>query len=122
MNSKTTWRLLIAAIALFAFIFFVERRNSDQQTTAAKTLIFPKLAASDVTGLEIQTTNILIKAERANDTWRLTRPFYPAQSTPIDSFIAAVATLPKFDVINASEVSAQPGKLKDYGLEPPTAV
>jgi len=122
MNSKTTWRLLIAAIALFAFIVFVERRNSDQKTAAARTLIFPKLDANNVTGLEIQTTNLLIKAERTNDAWRLTRPFYPAQSTPIDSFIAAVTKLPKYDVISASEVSAQQGKLKDYGLEPPAAV
>jgi hypothetical protein len=122
MNSKTTWRLFIAAIALFAFIVFVERRNPEQKVSAEKNLIFQKLPANSVTGLEIQTTNIVIRAERTNDVWRLTRPFYPAQSTPIDSFVAALTALPKFDVISASEVSAQQGKLKDYGLEPPAAV
>jgi hypothetical protein len=122
MNSKTTWRLFIAAIALFAFIVFVERRSQEEKGAASKSLIFPKVAANTVTGVEVQTTNLLIKAERTNDTWRLTRPFYPAQGTPIDSFVTAVTALPKLDVISASEVSAQQGKLKDYGLEPPAAV
>jgi hypothetical protein len=121
MNSKTTWRLFFLAIAMFAFIYFIDRK-APQKAAAGKTLIFPKLAANNVTSLEIQTTNMLIKAERTNETWRLTRPFYPAQSTPIDSFVNALTGLPKYDVISASEVSAQPGKLKDYGLEPPTAV
>jgi hypothetical protein len=122
MNSKTTWRLFIAALALFAFIVFVERRNPTEKAAPGKSLIFPKIAANTVTGLELQTTNVLIRAERTNETWRLTRPFYPAQSTPIDSFVSALIALPKFDVISATEVSAQQGKLKDYGLEPPAAV
>src|SRR5438067_1746964 len=121
MNSRTTWRLFFAAIALFAFIYFIERQ-APQKIVAGKTLNFPKLAANNVTGVEIQTTNMLIKAERTNDTWRLTRPFYPAQSTPIDSFVKNLTSLSKYDVISASEVSAQPGKLKDYGLEPAAAV
>src|SRR6184192_1757636 len=111
MNSKSTWRLFFAAIGLFAFIYFYELRTGEK-TTAGKAAIFPKLAANSVTGVEIQTTNFIVKAERTNDTWRLTRPFYPAQSTPIETFLKAVTSLPKRDVINASEVSAQPGRLK----------
>src|SRR5436190_6754936 len=121
MNSKTTWRLLFAAVALFAFIYIYERKTGHEKVEPGKALIFPKLAASSVTGVEIQTTNMVLRAERTNDTWRLTRPFYPAQATPIEQFVAALTAMPKFDVIGASEVSAQPGKLKDYGLEPPVA-
>src|SRR4051812_31785275 len=121
MNSKTTWRLFVAAIGLFAFIYFYELRKPAEKA-AGRPTIFPKLAASSVIGVEIQTTNFIVKAERTNETWRLTRPFYPAQSTPIDAFVAAVTSLPKRDVISASEVSAQAGRLKDYGLEPPAAI
>jgi hypothetical protein len=121
MNSKTTWRLFFAAIGLFAFIYFYELRKPPEKS-AGKATIFPKLAASSVTGVEIQTTNFMVKAERTNESWRLTRPFYPAQSTPIDAFVMAVTSLPKRDVISASEVSAQAGRLKDYGLEPPAAI
>jgi hypothetical protein len=120
MNSKTTWRLLFAAVALFAFIIFLERKTGPA-VAPGNALIFPKLAASSVTGVEIQTTNMAVRAERTNDTWRLTRPSYPAQATPIEQFVSALTAMPKFDVIGASEVSAQPGKLKDYGLEPPVA-
>src|SRR5436853_589445 len=122
MNSKSTWRLFFVAIALFAFIYFFELRPAQQKLTADKEVVFPKLAASAITSVEIQTTNFILKAERTNETWRLTRPFYPAQSTPIEAFLKAVTTLPKRDVINASEVSAQPGRLKDYGLDPPVAI
>jgi hypothetical protein len=121
MNSKTTWRLLFAAAALFAFIFFYERKIGQGTPAPGKALIFPKVAANSVTGLEIQMTNLVMRAERTNDAWRLTRPFYPAQATPIEEFITTLTALPKFDVIGASEVSAQPGRLKDYGLEPPFA-
>lgn len=121
MNSKTTWRLLFAAVALFAFIYIYERKAGREKVEPGKALIFPKLSASSVTGVEIQTTNMAVRAERTNDTWRLTRPSYPAQATPIEQFVSALTAMPKFDVIGASEVSAQPGKLKDYGLEPPVA-
>lgn len=121
MNSKTTWRLLLAAVALFAFIFIYERKIGQENTEPGKALIFPKLAASSVTGVEIQMTNMVVRAERTNEAWRLARPVYPAQTTPIEQFISTLTALPKFDVIGASEVSAQPGKLKDYGLEPPFA-
>jgi hypothetical protein len=121
MNSKSTWRLFFAAVAMFAFIWFFER-NQPVHTGGGEALIFSKIAASSVTGVEIQTTNYTLRAERTNDAWRLTRPFYPAQSTPIDAFVNAMTKLPQRDVIPASVVSDQVGKLRDYGLESPAAI
>ena len=121
MNSKTTWRLFFAAVAMFAFIWFFERKRP-APIAGATTLVFPNIAASSVTGVEVQTTNYTLRAERTNDAWRLTRPFYPAQSTPIDAFVTALTSLKKSDLISATEVSEQPGKLKDYGLDPPVAI
>src|ERR1041385_1857871 len=121
MNSKTTWRLFFTAIALFAFIWIFELKRPAPKT-GANALIFPKATPATITGVEIQTTNFLVRAERTNDTWRLTRPFYPAQSTPIDAFVTAMAALSRSDVIGAAEVPAHPEKWKDYGLNPPAAV
>jgi hypothetical protein len=59
-----------------------------------------------------------VRAERTNDTWRLTTPAYPAQVTPIENFVAALLGAEKQAVINSSEVT---GKLKDFGLDPPLA-
>src|SRR5262249_1385741 len=120
MNSKTTWRLFFTAIALFVFIWFIELKRPGQRTGVNR-LMFPKAPTTTITGLEIQTTNFIVRAERTNDMWRLARPFYPAQSTPIDTFVTAISSLPKRSVIGASEVSSQEGKLKAYGLDPPAA-
>src|ERR1041384_3961479 len=101
MNSKTTWRLFFAAIALFVFIWFFELKHPGRKI-GVNALIFPKVTPTTVTGVEIQTTNFILRAERTNDTWRLTRPFYPAQSTPIDAFVTAMTGLSKSDVIGAA--------------------
>jgi len=122
MNSKSTWRLFFAALAMFGFIWFFEIKRPTPTGPGGATLIFPTVAPGSVTGVEIQTTNFTVRAERTNDTWRLSRPFYPAQSTPIDSFVTAITALPKRDVITASQVSAQPGKFRDFGLDPAAAV
>jgi hypothetical protein len=122
MNSKSTWRLFFAAVAMFAFIWFIESKRPASTNTEGNALIFPKIAASSVTSVEIQTTNYTLRAERTNDGWRLTRPFYPAQTTPIEAFVSAMTTLPERDLIPASVVSDQAGKLRDYGLESPAAI
>src|SRR4051812_20644374 len=119
MSSKTTWRLFLSAIALFAFIVFVDRRHGDGKSVGEQAQVFPKLAPATVNGVEIQSTNVTLRAEKTNDTWRLTRPFYPAQSTPIEGFLKTVVSLPKYDVISAQQVAEQQGKLKDFGLDPP---
>src|SRR3954470_9471146 len=122
MNSKTTWRLFFAALAMFVFIWFFERNRPMSTGASGNMVIFSKVAAGSVTGVEIQTTNFSLRAERTNDAWRLTRPFYPAQSTPIEAFVSAMTALPQRDLIPASVVSAQPGMLKDFGLDPPAAI
>lgn len=121
MNSSGTWRLFLAAIALFAFIYFVESRPDKSKEAGIPNRIF-SLQPGQVSGVEIMLSNQVLRAERTNDSWRLITPFYPAQGTPIESFVARVTGLPRLEVISASEVSAQPGKLKDFGLEPPAAI
>src|SRR5688500_5623824 len=116
MNSKTTWYLFLTAVAVFLYITFVERRTAGPGAAAGPALILPKLPPDRVTAVEIQMTNLVIRADQTNEVWRLTRPFYPAQSTPINTFVEKLLSLPKADVISASEVSAQPGKLRDFGL------
>lgn len=122
MKSRTTWRLFFAAIALFAFIHFFESRSRRSVGPAPHARIFQKIDARAVGVLEIRASNLVIRAERTNETWRLTTPFYPAQSTPIDLFVRVLADLPKLEVITASEVSTKSGKLKDFGLDPPLAI
>src|SRR4051812_11345760 len=117
MNSNTTWRLFLLALGLFAFIYFVERRDK-MPAVVAQHQVFPRLVPLSINAVEVHTSNVTVRAERTNDTWRLTTPAYPAQVTPIENFVAALLGAEKQGVINSSEVA---GKLKDFGLDPPLA-
>ena len=64
MNSKTTWRLFFAALAMFVFIWFFERNRPSSTGASGNVVIFSKVAAGSVTGVEIQTTNFTLRAER----------------------------------------------------------
>lgn len=122
MKSSTTWRLFLAALALGAFIYFFELSSRRDAGPAQQARIFPKLDPRTINLVEIRASNVVIRAERTNDTWRLVTPYYPAQSTPIDLFVRTLLDLPKFESISAAEVSAKAGKLKDFGLDPPQAI
>lgn len=118
MSSKTTWRLFLLAVGLFAYIYFVDTREKKSNARATQ-LVFGGLQANAIGAVEVHLSNQVVRAEKTNDSWRLTTPLYPAQATPIESFLETLTDLEKKFVISPSEVSAQPGKLKDYGLEPP---
>jgi hypothetical protein len=111
-------RFFILAAALFAYIYIFEIRQPKTNTRSAQ-LVFGGVQAGAIGVVEIHLSNQVIRAERTNELWRLTTPLYPAQATPIESFLETLTSLEKKYVISPTEVSAQPGKLKDYGLEPP---
>lgn len=120
MSSKTTWRLFLLAAALFAYIFLFEIRQPRNNSRTTQ-LVFGGLKPTAIGLVEVHLSNQVVRAERTNDVWRLTMPVYPAQGTPIESFLDTLTALEKKFVISPTEVSAQPGKLKDYGLDPPVA-
>ena len=121
MKSSNTWRLFFCAAALFAFIYFFESRDEKHTPSESQPVIFAKILPREITAVEYRNpaSNQVMRAERTNETWRLTAPAYPAQATPIESFLAQVMALPKVDVISPSEVV---GRLKEFGLEPPAGV
>ena len=119
MNSKTTFRLLALAVALFAFICLVERRLVHRTTVAGPLKVFPKLRPEAVTLVEIGSTNQSARAERTNGQWRLISPAYPAQTTPVEALVKAMAEMREMARLSAREVSENKGGLKAFGLEPP---
>src|SRR5436190_22653850 len=93
MNPKSTIRWVIAAAALFAFIFFFERHLRKPETGPAKVL--PGLIAADVNSLQILPKGQLpIHAKRINGVWHLTEPLdYPARTNRIEALLAALESL-----------------------------
>lgn len=120
MQKGLTWFLTIVALALFAFIYFFERKvpGSADRSTAPR--VFATLEPQQVTALEITLPgNGVMRAEQTNGHWFLTRPLYPAQQAIIETFVTNVARLRRYDRIPPHEVALQ-GQ-KSFGLEPARA-
>src|SRR5207245_2336617 len=78
---------------------------------------FPGFDARQVTGLEIIRSNSgsVIRVERTNEHWQLSRPIYPAQSTAIENWLGLFHSLNR-RAFSAEELQAQ-GGLAAFGLE-----
>ncbi|MEW6161137.1 MAG: DUF4340 domain-containing protein, partial [Verrucomicrobiota bacterium] len=120
MNTKTTWRLLIAAVLLFGFIWLLERRPAitPPAPTSGKRLLTGYIP-EQTRSISILRTNGLIRAERAGERWRMTTPPYPAQSTAIETLLESLSNLRAQDSISPQEVQADPRGLASFGLSPP---
>ena len=73
------------------------------------------LQPQQITGVEITVgTNHLVAAAKKNGFWFLTRPPYPAEQTPIESFTGSLLDLRVADEIPPREALAQ--GIKSFGL------
>src|SRR5262245_2417460 len=118
MNPKSTIRWIIAAVALFAFIFFFERHIRKPQTGPAKVL--PGLVAADVNSVQILPKGQLpIHAKRINNTWRLTEPLdYAARTNHIEALLTALESLTA-TFIPPQELKSLPDTNDRFGFDPP---
>src|ERR1041385_4013621 len=122
MNFKTTFYLIVLTLGVFAYILIFERHTLDTEQRAKREMkLFPEFDASKVTSLEISRSNSVsvIRVERTNDQWQLTRPAYPAQTTAIENWLGLFQSLSRRHYVSAAEIQAQPGGLAAFGLEDP---
>lgn len=119
MNSRNTWRWLLAAGVLFAFIFFFERHFHHPPAGPAKLLSGLNPAA--VTSVRVLPKGRLeIRANRTNGVWELTQPLvYPARGTNIDHLLEALKHLTAATRITASELKKVRKPDQAYGFDPP---
>src|SRR2546427_3661762 len=122
MNSKSTIWLMVVALGLGAYIFLFERHtlNTEERVQQAAKL-FPDLDPAKAASVEILRSNNVkfIRAERANDQWRLVQPSYPAQSTAIDNWLSLFRSLDRSHYLSAQDLLAQRGGLAAFGLDSP---
>lgn len=124
MNPSTTRWLAGIALALLAFVVFVDRGRKDTADLAdARARVLPGLTPKDVTVLEIRAgTNRVLRLERTADAWRFTAPLpYPAQPASVERFLQSLEDLRWRSAIEAVEVLAQTNGLAAYGLTSPAA-
>src|SRR5437762_3881136 len=124
MNSKSTFWLMFGALGLGAYIFLFERHTlSTEELAQHAAKLFPDFDPAKVASVEILRSNNVkfIRAERANDQWRLVQPAYPAQSTAIDNWLGLFQSLDRRAYLSAQDLLAQPGGLTAFGLDSPQA-
>src|SRR5438067_10577688 len=116
MNSKHTWVWVLIAAGVFAVVYF-ERNLNGEPPPPMKVL--PALKASSVTSIQIQPESQLkIRADRTNNTWRLTQPVnYRARDGVIDQLVNALEQLAPATYISEQELRANPHADHDYGFE-----
>jgi hypothetical protein len=121
MNPKSTWTLVALAAVLFAFIFFFERHLGRNGNADAEAKALPELRAGLVTSVVVRPAGQLeIRAERADNCWRLTKPsVYPAQGAMIEELLRALEQLDCRDRITAQELKSTPQADKEFGFDPP---
>jgi len=110
-----TYAVLVVAAALFAYIMLVESKKPEGGSVKEKALVVDRAKVDTVT-LTRQGSEAT-RLVKEGDAWRLAAPLSaPADAGEVDSLISAITNLEVSEV-----VSETPGKLADFGLEPPKA-
>jgi hypothetical protein len=121
MNSQNTWRWLIVAVALFAFILFQQRYLP--KTGGGPSKVLPSLKAAAVTSVQVRpAAQLEIRAERTNGIWQLIEPLVsPAQAVSIEKLLAELEVLTPASYITARALRNRPNADEEYGLAAPQA-
>jgi hypothetical protein len=119
MNPKNTWIWIIVAAGLFAAIFFLKQFGSKPAVRPVPVL--PGFKGAAVVSVQVHPAGqSVIRAERTNAAWHLTKPMsYPAQAISIESLLAALEQLMPVSQITATELRNRTNADAEFGFEPP---
>lgn len=115
---------MVLAVALFAFIFFVERHYGRRGLPPEAVRALPELAPDAVTSIQVRPAGQLeICVERTNGTWQLTKPIvYPAQAELVTGLLHALERLDNRNQITTQELKGREAPEREFGLDPPQFV
>lgn len=122
MKIRTTFILLVAVLALGAFIALVERKG---QTTKELEEQARKALAVDparVSYLRFETTNLVVECAKEGDEWMVVQPVRARASVAeIARILSGLQNLPRGEVITPAEQRARNLAPAQYGLDAPRA-
>jgi uncharacterized protein DUF4340 len=120
MKFRTTLILLLLAVGLGVWIKFFESRKpntAEAQRQAGNVVNFER---EKLEGLTIQNGDDRIELRRQNGQWRLTAPVKDqADGAVVDNLISDIETWHKDGFIPAKEVTAEKGRMNEFGLVQP---
>ena len=116
MRSGTLIILAIVAVALGAFIFFVERHQpTTDEAVERADRVFPELDEDTIETVEIESNHGHVRFSLVEGEWRMVEPLdWAADPTAVRSLLGAIANLDAERTLSLGEVA-----LSDYGLDNP---
>jgi len=120
MKSKTTLILLVITAAVFAYMFFYERKALTTEEAKRQAQNVVNFSREKIDGIVIQNGDDKIDLRRRDKKWRLETPIKEqADSSLIENLLLDLESWQKDATIPAKELEADKGKLNEYGLSKP---
>ena len=120
MKLKTTLILLVITAAVFAYMFFYERKAPTTEEAKRQAQNVVNFSREKIDGIVIQNGDDKIDLRRRDKKWRLETPIKEqADSSLIENLLLDLESWQKDATIPAKELEADKGKLNEYGLSKP---
>jgi hypothetical protein len=120
MKSKTTLILLVITGAVFAYMFFYERKAPTTEEAKRQAQNVINFSREKIDGIVIQNGDDKIDLRRHDKKWRLETPIKDqADSSLIENLLLDLESWQKDATIPAKELEADKSKLNEYGLSKP---
>jgi Domain of unknown function (DUF4340) len=110
-----TYLVVAVCAALIAYVFLVERKREDKPEAPKEKVL--ALDKSKVKELDLATVGrpAVHLTREGGDAWRMTSPFaVAADSGEVEAMVSSLESLEVQEVVTET-----PGKLGEYGLDPP---
>lgn len=117
MKWKTTLVLLVITAAVFAYMYFVERKAPSAEEAMRQAGNVVNFDREKIEGVVIQNGDEKIDMRRHDTKWRLETPIKDlADNSAIENLLLDVENWRKDATISAKEIEADKNKLSEFGL------
>jgi hypothetical protein len=121
-KKHTTAMLLISALLLGTFIWFIERDSESSHRHKQRTHTLFAAYPDSIRLIQMERAGSLIECSKESGKWRMVRPAdAPVNTTIIEKMIAGMAAVERGALITAEALAARSLSPADYGFDAPRA-
>ena len=118
----TTGMLLISAVLLGAFIWFVERSGETTQQKQQERITLFNVHPESIYRLEMERGDVRIECSKASGEWRLVKPAdAPVNQAVVEQMIAGMSAVERGELILSETLDERGMSASDYGFDEPRA-